>query len=396
MSMDELTSLDLRDVDLATRAAAREIASKEIAPRAREVDEREAFPHEGLRHLLDAGFAGILVPEADGGSGGTMLQYCLVMEEVAHACAATSATFMTQVHGLLPILMVGDADQRQRWLPGAVSGERIASIALTEPQAGSDVASMRTTAVRADGGYRISGSKIFITNGNEAGLMSVFARTDPDDRHGGISIFVVELPCEGVTFGPPLKKMGIRGSDTAEVFLDGVQVGEDQRLGEEGAGFLTAIGALGDARISTAAQAVGVARRAYEIAEAYTAEREQFGRPIRDFQAVQLALMEMYTDVVSARLLLYQVARLIDAEARDEYGVEAAMAKVRCSDIAMRVASRAVDLLGGYGYMREYEVERLMRDAKVTQIYDGTNDINRINMAKQLRRREAGGSGGRT
>jgi alkylation response protein AidB-like acyl-CoA dehydrogenase len=385
--IDGFADLGLSDDDLAVRHAVRQIVAAEIEPLARQVDEDELFPHHGLMTLAEGGFTGILIPEEFGGAGGTMMQYCIAMEEISYACAATAATFMTQLHGVLPILIAGTDEQRWRWLPETVSAQQIAAIAITEPHAGSDVASMSTIALRVDGGYVLNGQKIFITNGNHAGLMTVFARTDPKDRHKGISIFALDLPADGVTFGEPLKKMGIRGSDTATVFFDDVFLEEDRLVGGEGAGFGVAMGALGDARISTAAQAVGIARRAYDTASEYLQAREQFGKPVADFQAVQVPLMDMYSDITAARLMLYQLARYIDARARTEFSVEAAMAKVYCSDIAVRTTSTAVELMGGYGYMREYVVERLARDAKITQIYDGTNAINRLNMARRMRKR---------
>jgi alkylation response protein AidB-like acyl-CoA dehydrogenase len=385
----EFAEIDFTEDDRAVRALAQDLVKQEIAPAARAVDEHEVFPREALTALGRAGLTGILVPEEYGGSGGTLLQYCIVLEEIATECGSTAATFMTQIHGMLPVLLVGSDEQKRRWLPAAAAAERVTAIALTEPQAGSDVAAMRTSATPADGGYRLNGSKIFITNGNESDQMCVFARTDPGDRHGGISIFVLDSDSEGISFGPPLKKMGIRGSDTAEIFFDNVFVPAGQRLGAEGVGFRTAMGALGDARISTAAQAAGLARGAWDRAFAYARQREQFGQPVYEFQAVQLRLMDLFSKLCSARLMVYQLARMIDRRLRDEYAVEAAMAKAFCSDVAMEVTSRAVDVLGGYGYMREYDVERFLRDAKITQIYDGTNDINRIVMARRMARRVA-------
>ena len=384
--MHEFAEIDFTDDDRAVQELARDLVRREIAPRARAIDENEEFPVEALKALGAAGLTGILVPEEYGGSGGTMLQYCIVLEEIASACGATAVTYMTQIHGMLPVLLAGNDDQKRRWLPRAAAAESITAIAITEPNAGSDVAGMQTTARKVDGGYVLNGSKIFISNGNHADQISVFARTSPD-RYGGISIFVLETKSDGVSFGEALKKMGIRGSDTAQIFFEDVFVPEEQRLGDEGIGFRIAMGALGDARISTAAQSAGLARGAWDRAYSYARERRQFGKPIYEFQAVQLRLMALFAKVCSARLMVFNLARMIDAKLRDEYSVEAAMAKSYCSDVAMEVTSGAVEVFGGYGYMREYEVERYMRDAKITQIYDGTNDINRIAMARQLSRR---------
>jgi alkylation response protein AidB-like acyl-CoA dehydrogenase len=384
--MHDFADIDLTDDDRAVRSLARDLVKQEVAPRARAVDEGEEFPRAALEALGKAGLTGILAPQEFGGSGGTMLQYCLVLEEIASECGSTAATFMTQIHGMLPILIAGSDEQKKQWIPRAAVADRVTAIALTEPGAGSDVAAMRTTARAVDGGYRIDGSKIFITNGNQADQMCVFARTG-SDRYGGVSLFVLDAKTEGISFGSPLKKMGIRGSDTAEIFFQDVFVPTEQRLGDEGVGFPTAMGALGDARISTAAQAVGLARGAWDRAFHYARRREQFGQAVYEFQAVQLRLMDLFAKLCAARLMVYTLARTIDAGLRDEYSVEASMAKAHCSDVAMEVTTRAVDVFGGYGYMREYEIERFMRDAKITQIYDGTNDINRLLMARRMARR---------
>jgi alkylation response protein AidB-like acyl-CoA dehydrogenase len=294
---------------------------------------------------------------------------------------------MTQIHGMLPVLLAGSEEQKQKWLPPAVAGDKVTAIAITEPNAGSDVASMQTVAVRDGDDYVINGSKIFITNGGVADWVCVFAKTDPAARHDGISMFLVERGTPGFSCGKPLRKMGIRGSNTAELFFSDMRVPAANRLGAEGIGFGIAMGALGDARISTAAQALGLAQGAYDIAFEYAQNRKQFGKPIYSYQAVQLTLMDMYMSIVSARLMTYQLARMIDQKARSEFSLESAMAKVHCSDMVMKVTTDAVQLLGGYGYIRDYDVERFMRDAKITQIYDGTNQINRFVMAKRLLKR---------
>jgi alkylation response protein AidB-like acyl-CoA dehydrogenase len=388
-----LVELDLSQDDVAVQGLVREIVDREIAPNARQVDENEEFPRAALSTLGSTGLVGLLVPEQYGGSGGTMLQYCLVLEEIASACGATAATYMTQVHGMLPLLQMGSEEQKRRWLPEPALGNRVMSIALTEPSAGSDLASIRTRAERVDGGYLVNGHKVFITNGNESDVMSVFVRTS-DERHRGMSVLLIESSSSGVSCGKPLQKMGIRGSDTAEISFTDVFVPDDQRIGREGDGFPLVMGALGDARISTAAQACGLARGAWARAYRYSQQREQFGQRIFEFQAIQLRLMTMLSKLTSAQLLLYQVARMIDRGTRSEYAMESAMAKSYCSDVAMEVTTGCVDVFGGYGYMRDYEVERFMRDAKVTQIYDGTNDLNRIIMARRLDRRQHSDTGG--
>lgn len=384
--MHDFAELDFTDDDLAVRDLARRFTAEHVAPHARRIDEEELFPIDAIRAAADLGLLGILIPEEEGGSGGSMLQYCLTMEELSTACGSTAATFMTQSHGMIPIHLAGNDEQKARWLPAACRGEIITAIALSEPQAGSDMPAMTTFAKKVDGGYRINGEKIWITNGNHAGVISLFARTSAD-RYNGISLFAVDAKSDGITFGKPIKKMGIRGSDTAQIFFTDVFVPDSDLLGEEGIGFRTAMGALGDARISTAAKAIGLARGSWDRAFAYAQEREQFGQPIYEFQAIQMRLMRLFSMLTSARLMTYQLARAIDRGVRSEYAVEAAMAKAYCSDVAMEVTSDCIEVLGGYGYAREYEIERFMRDAKIAQIYDGTNDINRTVMAKQMLRR---------
>lgn len=383
----EMTDIDLAPDDLAVRDLVRQVVAREVAPVAARIDEEEAFPLAAMRAFGEAGLLGILVPEAYGGSGGTMQQYVIAVEEIARVCGATAVSYMTQIHGMLPLMLAGSEEQKRAWLPRSVSGEKIAAIAITEPNAGSDVASMRSFAARDGDGYVINGSKIFITNGGVADYICVFAKTDQEAKHKGISLFLVERGNPGLSYGKPLRKMGIRGSNTAELFFSDMKIRAENRLGAEGIGFAIAMGALGDARISTAAQAVGLAQGAYDIAFRHAQERRQFGQAIYGFQAVSMMLADMYAGIVAARLMVYQLARMIDRKARDEFALESAMAKVYCSDMAMQVTTNAVQLLGGYGYIRDYAVERFMRDAKITQIYDGTNQINRLIMAKRLLKR---------
>lgn len=391
MSVDmskELHELDLGEDDLRLRSAIRDLVDAEIRPRAREIDETEAFPSEAMKSFGEMGLFGILTPEEYGGGGGTMLQYSIVAEEIARACAATCTSYITQIHGMLPIQAAGSEEQKKEWLPRMAEGSILGAIAITEPDAGTDVHSMKTRAVRDGDDYVISGQKMFITNGGEADVISLFARTG-DDSRTGISLFLVETDSPGFEALPSLHKSGIRGSNTVPLSLDEVRVPARNRLGEEGIGFHLAVTVLSDARLSTAAQAVGIAQGAWDIAYRYVQEREAFGHAVSQFQAVQLRLAEMYGPLVAARLMTYQLARLMDAHGRSEYSVEAAMAKQYCGDIAMDVASTAVQLLGGYGYTREYEVERFFRDAKITQIYDGTNDVNRLVMIRQLMKRDS-------
>lgn len=379
-----LDDLDLDEDTRSLRAALRQFVAAEVAPRARELDREGRFPREAMEALGGLGFLGIVVPAAYGGVGGTKLQYAIAVEEIARACGTTSVTFMTQAHGALPLLLGGSEEQRHRWLPGLAAGTSIGAIALTEPHAGSDVAAMRTTARPTADGYVLRGNKIFITNGGEADQVCVFAVTDPDAGTRGLSAFVVDTTSPGYGTGPPLAKMGLRGSNTVEVVLDDVEVGADRRLGPEGGGFGLAMRTLDLARLSTAAQAVGIGQGAYDRALDYALRREQFGRPIFEHQAVQFRLVDMHVALRAARAATHQIARLLDHDPEGRHRGETALVKVLASDTAMRVTTDAVQCLGGYGYMEEYEVERFMRDAKVTQIYDGTNDINRMIIGREL------------
>jgi alkylation response protein AidB-like acyl-CoA dehydrogenase len=387
--------MDIDDLDLdaetrAVRDTMRDVVAREIAPRAREIDEASRFPREAIDRLGALGFLGALIPQRYGGAGATKLQYVIMVEAIAHACGATSVTFMTQAHGSLPILLAGTDEQKAAWLPSLATGERLAGIALSEPHAGSDVGDMRTTARRDGDHYVLSGSKMFTTNGGEADVLCIFARTAAAGGPEAITAFLVDTSSPGFSASAPLAKMGIRGSDTVELRLDDVRVPLGNRLGLEGSGFRLAMRTLDGARLSTAAQALGLAQGAYDRAFAYAREREQFGRPIYDFQAVQFRLVDMYIGIEAVRATTYQVARLLDADPDGRHSKATALVKVLASDTAMRVTTDAVQTLGGYGYMREYEVERFMRDAKVTQIYDGTNDINRLVIGRELQRARTG------
>ena len=379
----QLADVGLSEEDLALRQLVRGLVAEHVAPAAIDVDRDARFPSEALRLLADLGLLGIAAPAEYGGSAGTELQYLLTVEELAHGCGSTSLTYMTQIHACLVLLAAATPRAARRWLPSLCDGTSIGAIALTEPEAGSDLGSLTTRARQVDDGYVLDGSKVFITNGGYADLICVFARTS-DDGARGISTFVVETDAPGFSTGAPLRKMGMRGSNTVEVHLDGLRVGEDQRLGAPGSGFATAMQILEGARMSTAAQALGLAQGAYDRALAYAQQRRQFGQEIYRFQAVQFRLVDMYARIQAARSMLYRIGALIDADPTRSCASESALAKVYCSDVAMSVATDAVQTLGGYGYTEEYEVERIMRDTKVTQIYDGTNDINRLVTARGL------------
>ena len=379
----ELAGVGLSDDDCALQQMVRQLVADEIAPRAAEIDRESRFPTEAMAALGEVGLLGLLVPEDRGGSGGTKLQYVIVVEEIAKACGASALTYMTQAHGTVPILIAGDDGQKQRWLPSLCDGSTIGAIALSEPEAGSDLASLRTRATREGDAYVLDGQKMFITSGDIAGAICVFARTGEAGPRG-ISAFIVDGDSKGLTAGKPLEKMGMRGSHTVELAFEAVRLAADQRLGDEGTGFATAMRTLDLARLSTAAQAIGLAQGALDRALVYAQSREQFGKPIYDFQAVQFRIVDMHIRIEQARALLHRVAKLFDAEPDGRHSRATAIAKVACSDVAMTVTTDAVQTLGGYGYITEYEVERLMRDAKVTQIYDGTNDINRLVIGREL------------
>ncbi|MDQ0219454.1 acyl-CoA dehydrogenase family protein [Peribacillus cavernae] len=368
------------------RRSVRSVVKKHIAPLAQKLDEEEGFPWEQIRSLADLGILGILTPEEYGGAAGSKLAYVLAVEEVAKGCAATALVFFTQTHGALSLLLAGSEEQKQKYLPQIASGEILGAIAITEPNAGSDAAGMATIAVRDGNEYILNGNKVFITTGDKADVITVFAKTDPDARHKGMSAFLVEKGTPGLIVGKTEKKMGVRGSSTAELIFENCRIPAENLIGLEGEGFRICMEACDYTRISTAAQALGIAQGAFDIAFQYAQERKQFGKSIYDFQAIQFMLVDMFTEITNARLLLYQSAKLIDEGSR-EFTMEASMAKAYCSEVAGRVTDSAVQILGGYGYIRDYQVERMMRDAKITQIYDGTSQIQRMVIARNMLKR---------
>jgi alkylation response protein AidB-like acyl-CoA dehydrogenase len=375
----------LTETEAMIRDLARKLARERIAPRAAHIDENEEFPHDLVKLLSEQGLMGLLISPEHGGSGAGPMALFLATEEIAHACASTATVFGGHYLGMDPILHAGSDEQKRRWCPDLASGARLAAYALTEPGAGSDVVGMSTTAVRRGEGYVLNGAKQFCTNGDVADLVSVFAVTDRAARHKGITAFVVEKGTPGFGVARVEKKMGIRGSSTAALSFEDCRVPAANRLGEEGTGFTTAMHALNLDRPAVCALAVGIAQAAFDHALAYAQERHQFGQPIAAFQAIQLKLAQMATEIHHARLGYYYAARVMQSGAAHQER-ESAMAKVFGSDMAMRVTTEAVQIFGGYGYMRDYPVERLMRDAKITQIYAGTNEIQRLTIAKSLLR----------
>ena len=364
------------------RASVRALSEKEIAPHAQAVDEDHRFPQEAKVALIKSGLYAAHVPTEFGGDGADALTTVLIIEEVARACGSSSLIPAVNKLGSMPLILGGNEEQKKRWLPRLVKGEGF-SYCLSESEAGSDASAMRTKVERSGDGWVLNGSKKWITNAGESELYSVIAQGDPSGGTKGITAFVVEKSDPGVSFGAPEKKMGMRGSPTREVYFDNVQLGDDRRISEVGQGFALAMNTLDHTRITIAAQAIGLAQGAFDVATKYAHERQQFGKPIFDFQAVQFMLADMAMNIEAARLLTYSAAIKSENGEKDLRFFSAA-SKCFASDIAMKVTQDAIQVLGGYGYVTDYPVERMMRDTKLTQIYEGTNQIQRIVMARNL------------
>jgi alkylation response protein AidB-like acyl-CoA dehydrogenase len=373
----------LSDEQRAIRDLAREIAREQIAPHAAHVDETEEYPTKQLELLGQQGLMGLHIPEAYGGSAAGSLAFCLAAEEVAAACAATSTVFLVQNLGGYPIVLAGSEAQKRRYLPRLATGEITAAFSLSEPGSGSDAASLTCAAVRRGDHYVINGSKMWVTNGSHAGVITVFVSTDRARRARGVTALLVEPGMAGFSVGKHERKMGIRGSPTVALHFADCEVPVDNRLGEEGEGFPIAMRTLEQSRPTIGAQAVGIAQAALDAALRYARERRAFDQPIGAFQGIQFMLADMAMAVAASRLLVHHAAALIDQGATAT-ALEASMAKCFAGDTAMRVATDAVQIFGGYGYTREFPVERYLRDAKITQIYEGTNQIQRMVIAREL------------
>lgn len=368
----------------AIREAVRAVCDAKIAPFAAAVDEEARYPREAAAALLASDFHAPHVPEEYGGAGADALATVLVIEEVARACVSSSLIPAVNKLGSLPVQIAGSEELKQKYLGALARGEGGFSYCLSEPDAGSDAGGMKTRAVRDGDEWVIDGVKRWITNAGESEFYTVMAVTDTDKlTRGGISAFVVEKSDKGVSFGAPEKKLGIKGSPTREVYLDKVRIPADRMIGEEGTGFVTAMKTLDHTRVTIAAQAVGVAQGALDYALDYAKERQQFGRSIAEFQGLQFMLADMGMKVEAARQMTYAAAGRSE-RGDDDLTFFGAAAKCFASDVAMEVTVNAVQVLGGYGYTRDYPVERMMRDAKITQIYEGTNQVQRIVMARQL------------
>ncbi len=368
------------------KSLARQIAEEKILPVRAELDEREEFPWDIMKDLADSDMFRIFIPEEYEGLGGGCLDLCLVVEELSRACAAIAVSYAAVDLGVTPLLQYGTAEQKQKYLPDVAAGKRLAAFAITESTAGSDASAIKTTAEKVSGGYLLNGTKQFITNGGEAEIYTVIALTDKSRGARGVSAILVEKDTPGFSFGKKEKKMGIRASSTRELIFRNCLVPAENIIGKEGMGFIVTMKLFDSSRPGIGAQAVGLAQGALETAVDYACQRVQFGHPIFALQAIQHMLADMAIQVEAARALVYAAARNVDSGAKN-VGQESAMAKIFASDMAMKVTTDAVQILGGAGYMRDYPVEKMMRDAKITQIYEGTNQVLRNVVALELRKR---------
>jgi alkylation response protein AidB-like acyl-CoA dehydrogenase len=380
MTTNDLYALPSEYNDL--RASVRALAENEIATHAAAVDEDHRFPQEAADALLKSGLSAAHVPTEFGGEGADALATVIIIEEVARVCASSSLIPAVNKLGSLPLMLSGSKEQKERWLPQLAKGSGF-SYCLSESEAGSDASALKTKAERSGDSWVINGSKKWISNAGISEFYTVIAQTDPSKGSKGITAFIVEKSDAGVSFGAPEKKMGFRGSPTREVYFDNVTIGDDRRISEVGAGFALAMDTLDHTRITIAAQALGIAQGALDVAAKYSHERKQFGKEIFDFQGVQFMLADMAMNIEAARQLTYAAAARSERGDKDLKFFSAA-SKTFASDVAMKVTQDAVQVLGGYGYVSDYPVERMMRDAKLTQIYEGTNQIQRIVMARNL------------
>jgi butyryl-CoA dehydrogenase len=366
----------LNEDQKAIRDLARKIAQERVIPVRAELDEKEEFPWGPLKHLAAVGLFGVYIPEEYGGLGYGSFENCLAIEEISRACIGVSVSFAASGLGSYPLLLFGSEEQKKKYLPDVASGGKLAAFGLTEAGAGSDAGGIRTTAKRDGNDYILNGTKQWITNGGEAQIYSVIALTDKAKGPRGASAFIVEKDMPGFTFGKKEKKLGIRCSATRELVFEDCRVPKENMIGREGMGFIVAMRTLDKTRPGIGAQAVGLAQGAFEAAVEYARERQQFGKPIISFQAVQHILADMAAQIEAARALVYAVARWVDTNPKD-ISKYSAISKLFPTDVAMKVTVDAVQIFGGYGFMREYPVEKMMRDAKILQIYEGTNQIQR-------------------
>ncbi len=378
-----LPSIQLTEEHLAVKEAARDFAQNELLPGVIDRDIASKFPKDLVKKMAEMGFMGMMVPTEYGGSGMDTLSYVLAMEEISKVDA--SAGVIMSVNNSLVcygLLKYGTEEQKQKYLIPLASGQKLGAFCLSEPEAGSDATSQHTLAEDKGDYYLLNGTKNWITNGNSSDICLVIAQTHPELKHKGINCLIVEKGTEGFEIGKKEDKMGIRASDTHSLMFNDAKVAKNQRIGEDGFGFKFAMKTLNGGRIGIAAQALGIAAGAYELAVKYSKERKTFGRPISDHQAIQFKLAEMHTKIQAARLLVYKAA--CDKDQGLDYVESAAMAKLYASEVAMWVTTEAVQIHGGYGYVREFHVERMMRDAKITQIYEGTSEIQKLVIAREI------------
>jgi alkylation response protein AidB-like acyl-CoA dehydrogenase len=365
------------------RDVVRKICEDRIAPRAAEIDEKAEFPWDIAQVLAENGLLGLHIPEEYGGAGADALTFAILVEEVARVCASSSLIPLVQKLGSMPILVGASEEQKKAWFPDIATGEKLISYAISEADAGSDPASMKTTAYRDGDDYVLNGTKVWISGAGPSELYSVLAKTDPGAGAKGVSAFLVRKDDPGFSIGKAEDKLGVRGSPTCQIHFDDCRVPADRLIGEEGQGFRYAMQAFDHTRLTIGAQAVGIAQGAIDFAKEYVKEREQFGKPIGSFQGLQFMLADMQTETEAARQLVYVAAGKADRRASD-LTLASSMAKLKAGDVAMSVTTDAVQLLGGYGYTKDYPVERMMRDAKITQIYEGTQQIQRMVIARQM------------
>ncbi|UCG35356.1 MAG: acyl-CoA dehydrogenase family protein [Candidatus Omnitrophota bacterium] len=362
----------------------RQIAEEKIRPVSRELDEKEEFPTEIIKTMAQSDLFGITIPEQYGGMGGGLLDLVIATEEISRVDGGVAASYAASFLGMIPILLFGTEDQKKKYLPAIASGKKLCAFAITEPEAGSDASAVKTNAKKDKDGYILNGTKHFITNAGDADIYTIIAATDKTKGARGMSAFIVEKGTKGLDFGKKEEKLGIRASSTREIIFSDAKVSKENLLGgREGIGFIATMKTFDQSRPGVAAQAVGIAQGALEAATQYAHTRVQFGQPISSFQGIQWMLADMATKVEAARSLVYSTAAMVDRGEKDVAGASA-IAKLFASDVAMEVSTDAVQIFGGFGYMRDYPVEKFMRDAKITQIYEGTNQIQKNIIALNL------------
>lgn len=379
----------LNDLQIAVKEIARNISEEKIIPVRAHLDEAEEFPSSIMKDLAEADLFGVYIPEEYGGLGGGCLELCLVIEELSRACCGVSVSYAASSLGTFTLLEYGSEELKKKYLPGIASGELLSAFALTEENAGSDPSAIEMTAEKTEDGYLLNGRKVFVTSGGDADIYCVIAMTDKSKGSRGASSFMVEKGTPGLSFGRKEKKLGVRASSTRELIFDNCLIPKENLIGREGLGFIQAMRLFELSRPGIGAQGVGVAQGALEVSLDYAKKREQFGSPIINFQAIQHMLADMATQIEAARALVYATTRALDSGKVKSTNMESAMSKVFGSDVAMKVTTDAVQILGGVGYTKDYPVEKMMRDAKITQIYEGANQVLRNIIASELKKKKA-------